>query len=186
VNPQTSWTLAEALRDFRQANGLHADEAARRSWCCRLGPVRLVLPNFVWRRRAVEAHDLHHVLTGYPCTMGGEVQMAAWEFGAGKMPHWAATLFCLPLILIGLVRGPRRTFCAFAAGRRSHSLHGMDDRQRWLTAPLSAALVELTNQETVDSAWSNWVGFVLLVLRSSAITILPLMAVIFLAIRVVG
>jgi hypothetical protein len=186
VNPEKVWTLGEALRAFRRSNGLHTDEAVRRSWSCQLGPVRLVLPNFLWRRRAIEAHDLHHVLTGYACTMCGEVQMAAWEFGAGKMPHWAAVLFCLPLIMIGVICTPLRTFRAFAAGRRSRSLHGMADRERWLAAPLSAALVELTNRKTVGKAWSDRISFALLVLWSSAITMFPLMGVIYLVIRVVG
>jgi hypothetical protein len=50
-----------------------------------------------WRRDAITRHDLHHILTGYSCTMTREMQMAAWEFAAGRYRHWAATLFCLPL-----------------------------------------------------------------------------------------
>lgn len=180
------YTLGEALQVFRQANGLQPDEAARRSWRCRLGPVRLPLPNFVWRRRAIEAHDLHHVLTGYPCTMCGEAQMAAWEFGAGKMPHWAAALFCLPFIVIGLLCAPQLTFHAFGAGRQSRSLHGMVDPGRWLALPLSDALGELTNAKAAGAAWSNWVGFLLLVVRSSAITMFPLLAVLYLILQTIG
>ncbi len=132
-------TLGEALAEFRRANGLSADEAARASWTCRLGPLRLRLPNFQWRRRAILAHDLHHVLTGYPCTMRGEFQMAAWEFGAGPMPHWCAALFCLPLVLVGLVWSPRRIAEAFRAGRRCRSLHGSRAIDALLVMPLEAA-----------------------------------------------
>jgi len=130
-------TLREALAEFRRANGLAADEAAKPYWTCRLGPFTLRLPNFRWRRRAILAHDLHHVLTGYPCTMRGEFQMAAWEFGAGPMPHWGAAMFCLPLILIGLVWSPRRMIRAFRAGRRSRSLHGSAAAEAVLDLPLS-------------------------------------------------
>jgi hypothetical protein len=162
-------------------NKLPAAETACRSWRCRLGPVTLVLPNLAWRRRAIEAHDLHHVLTGYACTMSGECEMAAWEFGAGRMPHWGATLFCLPLVLAGLVFVPRRMFRAFAAGRRSHSLHGAEDCQRWIAGPLSTALVELTNQEAAGGTWSNSTAFALLILRCCAITVLPVAALMYLA-----
>ena len=60
-------TVGEALAEFRQTNGLSAGEASNAWWSCRLGPVSIRLPNFQWRRRALLAHDLHHVLTGYPC-----------------------------------------------------------------------------------------------------------------------
>ena len=45
--------------------------------------------------------------------------MAAWEFGAGRYPHWRASLFCAPLMLVGLFWSPRRTFAAYKAGQRS-------------------------------------------------------------------
>jgi len=117
-------TVREALDEFRRANGFADDEAMRDWWTCRLGPVNLRLPNFRWRRAAILAHDLHHLITGYPCTMRGEFQMAAWEFGAGRMPHWAAAVFCLPLIVIGLMWSPRRIWRAYRRGRGSRSLHG--------------------------------------------------------------
>lgn len=93
------------------------------------------LPNFAWRRRAILAHDLHHMLTGYPCTLRGEFQIAAWEFGAGPMPHWAAALFCLPLIAAGLLWSPRRMVRAFRAGRHAHSLHGSMEIAALLNLP---------------------------------------------------
>jgi hypothetical protein len=136
-------TLREGLAAFRQANGLPTDETAHASWTCRLGPLTLRLPNFAWRRQAVLAHDLHHVLTGYPCTLGGECQMAAWEFAAGQMPHWGAALFCLPLVPFGFLWQPRRMLRAFRSGRRSCSLHGSNAIDRLLAAPLHAARAEI-------------------------------------------
>jgi ubiquinone biosynthesis protein Coq4 len=69
------------------------------------------------------AHDLHHAMTGYPMTMRGECLMAAWELGAGRYPHWGATLFCAPLIVAGLFWSPARIRAAFRQGRRSRSLY---------------------------------------------------------------
>jgi hypothetical protein len=58
--------------------------------------------------------------------------MAAWEFAAGRYRHWAATLFCLPLALMGCA--PRRTVLAFKAGLISTSLYGSElDLNRPLT-----------------------------------------------------
>ena len=134
-------TLAEALAEFRRANGLVHDDDKQSWWTCHIGPIRVRLPNFKWRRKAILAHDLHHVLTEIPCGMRGECQMAAWEFGAGPMPHWGAALFCLPLVLLGLVWSPRRILRAYRAERRSRSLHQFQSKaiDDLLAAPLHVA-----------------------------------------------
>lgn len=111
----------DALTILRQA-GASLDKPEK-SWTCPVGPVPLVFPNFAWRRRAIVAHDLHHLMTGYSMTMRGEFQLAAWEFGAGRYPHWGATMFCAPLILFGFLWSPARMIAALRAGRRSKSLY---------------------------------------------------------------
>lgn len=116
--------VSEALAHFHARQGLPADggrSAAR--WRITLGTLSLPMPNFAWRRRALPLHDLHHVLTGYPCTPVGEFEMAAWEFAAGRFPHPCATAFCLPLVGLGAVIAPRRTFAAFVRGRSSSTLY---------------------------------------------------------------
>ena len=110
----------DALEVLKTEQG---SEDSARSWTCPVGPLTLRFPNFAWRRAAIRAHDLHHLMTGYPQTMRGEFQMAAWELGAGRYPHWGATLFCSPLILAGLVWSPSRMVRAYLAGRRSCSLY---------------------------------------------------------------
>jgi ubiquinone biosynthesis protein Coq4 len=145
-------TVGEALAGFRQANGLADDEAARSSWTCRVGPIRIRFPNFKWRRKAILAHDLHHVLTGIPCGLRGEFQMAAWEFGAGPMPHWGAALFCLPLVLLGLLWSPRRIVRAYRAGRRSRSLHQSKAIDRLLATPLQEARANMASVRNAPEA----------------------------------
>jgi hypothetical protein len=150
----------------------------RASWTCRIGPIVLCLPNFGWRRKAIEAHDLHHVLTGYPCTMAGERRMAAWEFGAGRMPHWAASGFCLPLVLAGMFREPRTIFSAFAAGRLSHSLHELPASGALLTAPLAEARAGLARPPAAARPWSDRLRFAELLLRASLLLLAPICAAI--------
>ena len=110
----------EALAHLREGQDSKTD--AER-WSCSVGPITLTFPNFEWRRRALRAHDLHHAMTGYPMTMRGEFQVAAWEFGAGRYPHWGATLFCGPLVLIGLCWSPAAIWRAWREGRRTRSLY---------------------------------------------------------------
>jgi hypothetical protein len=114
----------EALRLHYAASRLPADGGrGARHWKLELGPLALRLRNFEWRRRALPYHDLHHVLTGYACTPGGELEMAAWEFAAGRFPSVLSTLFCLPLVGAGALVAPRRSFRAFVRGRHSRTLY---------------------------------------------------------------
>lgn len=119
---------SDPLEILREVHRLERPDAAR--WTVRLGPLLVRLPNFAWRKAAIDAHDRHHLMTGYPLTMVGEIQLAAWEWGAGRYPDWRATLFCAPLILAGMIALPRRTWRAFAAGRRSESLYPSKDLRR--------------------------------------------------------
>jgi len=113
--------LKDRLSDFRAAHDL-ADPTAPK-WRLRIGPLTMTLRNFAWRQAAIDAHDTHHLITGYPLTMRGEIQLAAWEWGAGRYPDWRATAFCTPLIVLGAVIMPRRTLLAFRAGRNTQSLY---------------------------------------------------------------
>ena len=132
-------TVGAALARFRRENGLCQGEREATRWILRVGAWAFPLPNFGWRRRAIDAHDVHHLLTGYPCTAKGELLIAAWEWGAGRFPHWGATLFCGPLVLAGLAWMPRRTLAAWRHGRRCRSLYKAETLASLLDMPLAAA-----------------------------------------------
>jgi len=129
-------SLREALADLPT----RSDRAALDATHWHLGPglLHVRLPNFAWRKRALASHDAHHVLTGFPCTPAGEMQMAAWEFAAGRYPHAGATAFCLPLVGMGALLLPRRTFNAFLRGRRSTSLYSLALDDALLASPVDA------------------------------------------------
>jgi hypothetical protein len=117
-------TVKEALRWHYSANGFPVDGGrSAEEWALRLGPFNLRLRNADWRRRALERHDVHHVLTGYECTPIGEMQIATWEFAAGPFPSLRSTVFCLPLVGVGALIIPRRSLAAFVRGRRSRTLY---------------------------------------------------------------
>jgi hypothetical protein len=131
--------VGDALRAFRTANGLCQNEREARWWIVRADLIVFPLPNFAWRRRAIDAHDVHHLLTGYPCSCEGEVLIAAWEWGAGRYPHWGATLFCLPIVIAGLLFMPGPTLAAWRRGRRSRSLYRHADLDHLADLPLALA-----------------------------------------------
>lgn len=168
--------LRQALAAFRQANNLTADENCAETWTCRIWFATVRLPNFQWRREAILAHDLHHVLVGYPCTLWGEMRMAAWEFGAGRMPHWGARLFCVPLLSIGLLRSPRQMLTAFLTGQRSRSLHTAERAEALLDLSLVAARAMITSCRSPVVGRDSYGRFALLLLESLVVLLLPVAA----------
>jgi hypothetical protein len=169
-------TLREAQAQFLSANGLSFDGGEHaRAWNCRIGPLTLTLPNFAWRKRAIARHDLHHVITGYECGLVGEFEMAAWEFAAGRFDHVCATAFCLPLVTMGAVASPRRTFAAFMRGRTSETLYG---------SPVDRALLDMSLQAARHrfapparrARTADRIAFLILAAQGGAIIAAPVLA----------
>lgn len=166
-------SVGDALEKFRKANGLDPAYATSPVWICRVGRVTLTLPNFGWRREAIMRHDLHHILTGYPCSMRGEFQMATWEFAAGRFPHPAATLFCLPLVVVGICWSPRAIWRAFLRGRRGRSLYRTETTCEFLQMPLSEIRADSAPMEKLTPCTSDIVAFCFLILQASLTVSLP-------------
>lgn len=154
----------DALQAFYARNSLPADGgSAARRWSIDIAGLSIPLVNFAWRSRALPVHDLHHLLTGYPCSPSGEFEMAAWEFAAGRYPHPGATAFCLPLVGMGALLRPRRTFLAFVRGRGSRTLYGQGLTPQVLGASIGQLRHELLPERPARPslrdglAYSAWV-----------------------------
>jgi Coenzyme Q (ubiquinone) biosynthesis protein Coq4 len=162
-----------------QSLGLDADPFLSASqsgdwWFFEVFGLRLYCYNFEWRRRALAFHDLHHVVTDYPCTMKGEMQVATWEFAAGSFPNIFAKLFCLPLVALGAVLIPWKLFAAYRNGTRSKSLFAQQldsDVTNMSTDSLKAITI---NQRPRRSLPQDLFGYAGLVALSALMYLLPL------------
>lgn len=170
-------TVAEAMRLHYVRSGVSGDEGREEAeWTLtKLGSAELRLTNFQWRKRALPLHDLHHVLTGYPCTMAGELQIAAWEFSAGRFPDFIATLFCLPLIGIGAITIPIRSFTAFVRGRQSKTLYAMLLTQDFLALSVQELRGRLLPQVQPIAKIGDLVRYLVLVSLSLALIAVPIL-----------
>ncbi|MEZ0225185.1 MAG: hypothetical protein ACAH83_11570 [Alphaproteobacteria bacterium] len=145
-----------------------------KSWAFyKIGRFQLRLPNFKWRQRAVPYHDIHHLITGYKCNPAGEMQMAAWEYAAGRFPHVCATLFCLPLVSMGAVLFPIRTFKAFVRGSRSRTLYSMEITDALLDTDLQAIRAEMLPAEKIAATPSDYIAYFKLAIQSASIILSP-------------
>ena len=171
----TSLTLREARAAFYRRNGFPQDGGAdEHRWSpfgCR--DLKAHLPNFKWRRRALPVHDLHHVLTGYEFSPCGEFQISAWEFAAGRYPNALSTLFCLPLVCMGAVVIPRKTFAAFVRGRRSKTLYFVHDVDALLDRTVRDVQCEFLPSGSARANGRDWGAFVVLVAASALAIAIP-------------
>jgi hypothetical protein len=166
-------TAAQALTLKRAEQGLDPAYDTAPTWPFTIGPVTIPMPTFSWRRAAIQRHDLHHILTGYPFTMRGEFQVATWEFAAGRYPHWGATLLLLPLVVMGLFWSPTAIWRAFMKGRGELSLYRPELRDA--AGRLSVdALMEGTRVRDRSDRSADVVAFAWLVLQSVCVIAVPI------------
>lgn len=133
----TDPTLAQAREAFFRASGFPAgggyeaeqDEAV-------FGCLRYRVPNTPARAAVLPAHDLHHVLTGYPATWQGEALVSAWELAAGPGRPSYAWVIALWGLFTGLLGLPAQTFRAFLRGRGARSYFAQAPGPLELSRPL--------------------------------------------------
>src|SRR5262245_57565268 len=143
--------LTQTLRDAAAAHqlamadtGVDADAAARWVWI-KIGPIPFAYPNTAGRKRLVQAHDLHHLLTGYGTDLLGEAELGAWELGTGLRDR-SAVRYAIRVFGFMLPRFATRLRTAFVRGRRCRNLLGraLDD------AMLSRTVAEVRGELGLD------------------------------------
>jgi hypothetical protein len=116
------WTVRKARDIYLAENGFTIEEYTAEYFSLPVSRWDLKLRNYRWRQVGVPIHDLHHIVTGYGTGPIGEIEISAWETGAGLDGVIAAWALSFPVFLGGLIRHPRRAFRAYRQGHRSRSL----------------------------------------------------------------
>jgi hypothetical protein len=80
-------------------------------------------PNFDARKKAVEKHDIHHLVTGYSTSPIGESEISAWEIGSGWKGYWFAFFIDTSGFMLGLPLNFVKVLRAFSRGRRTKNLY---------------------------------------------------------------
>lgn len=175
-------TLHKARARFCVDNRLLPDGGEGTDWwSIRFGKLAIHLPNFAWRRRALLRHDLHHIVTGYACSPVGEMEMAAWEFSAGRFPSRLATAFCLPLVGLGALLAPKATFAAFLRGRAGTTLYGELLADELLAADVGTLRERLAPANPARPSVGDVAAYYALVLQSLALIATPPLVAVLLA-----
>lgn len=175
-------TALELLAQTREAQGIPKNPAVLPRWKFQFTGKTISLPNFEWRRTAIDAHDLHHLILGEPFTFSGECQVATWEFAAGPFPDVRAQIFCLPLVAYGAVTAPVRTWRSFHIGCGQKTLYG-NVVDRLATLEQLSTLVSRPNLSGDLSSPKPVLGFGFLLAKSAALYLIPCLFLSFLLVR---
>lgn len=129
-------TTREALSAYFEREGIktddqNTDEWLRDNWLrMNVFGYRIPVKPLYGFKKALELHDVHHLLTGYDTTWMGEFQVTAWEIGTGGCaPHGLFWLKLVVTSLLGVVLRPTATWYAFARGRQQRNLFRCDFRE---------------------------------------------------------
>ena len=168
-------TLREARDLFYKIHGFPEDGGITEDkWSpfgCR--DLKVHLPNFEWRKKALPFHDLHHIIGEYRFCPTGEFQVAAWEFAAGKYPNIFTTLFCIPLVSMGAVIIPKKQFQAFIRGRRSNTLYQNYSYDQLLDKTVGELRQEILPQEEFKPNLKDYFEYFKITSLSAIITGMP-------------
>lgn len=186
VAPDT--TLREARDLFYAAHEFPQDGGVTRAKWSPIGcrDLKVYLPNFKWRRKAIPFHDLHHIVADYEFCPTGEFQVAAWEFAAGKYPNIFTTLFCIPLVSMGALSIPKKQFRAFVRGRRSRTLYGNYDYETLLNKTLGEIRREILPEKKNKVGFDDYFEYAKLVFLSAMVIATPLLLMVLMFLIFVG
>lgn len=154
-------TLREARVLYFARNNFGDDGGYRDRWVkIKFGPLPIFFPNIRSRAWAVRYHDLHHILTEYETTLGGEAEIAGWEVATGELPNLAGWFLDMGGVTYGLLLYPRRLYRAFLRGRRSRSLYRVPFTDELLSGKVGEVREALNlNQKRIVANVSDKLAF---------------------------
>jgi ubiquinone biosynthesis protein Coq4 len=121
------WSVARGLAVYFAENGFSPDAYDAPMAEASLFGVKVRYPNTPAHRRALMAHDLHHVATGFGSDHVGEGETSAWETASGVSSlGWSVRAIVFLGIAVGFLLSPRRVLAAWRAGRAHRNLFAED------------------------------------------------------------
>ncbi len=117
------WTVAEGRAAYFAENGFTTDAYEAPMATATLFGIPVSYPSTASHKRALRAHDLHHVATGFGSDHLGEGEISAWELGCGLAGiSWYVRGIIVLGVLVGLLFSPSRILRAYRFGRTSRCL----------------------------------------------------------------
>lgn len=132
--------------------------------------IKLVLPNFAWRKRMLYVHDMEHILNEQDTTWAGEIFIASWEIATGYYKNFPIIIFPLWTMGWALWYQPSALFNGFRKGYRDRGIARLKLSQAELMDMELSKLQSLTlNQRATRSTAGLYFNLTLWVLLSQVV-----------------
>ncbi|MBN4077630.1 hypothetical protein JYT25_00610 [bacterium AH-315-C20] len=120
-----SHTIQTTLSDYYKDNDFRSDggeklpyaKAKLTSW------LNIYIPNPEVRRKILQVHDVHHLLTGFKTSMTGESEISAWEISSGCRSNWFAFFINSLGVISVILFNPWNIWKAYKLGKRTKNLY---------------------------------------------------------------
>lgn len=106
--------------------------------------LKLILPNFSWRKKMLYVHDLEHILNQQDTTWKGEIFIASWEIATGFWRYFPICIFPLWTMGWGLWKHPSSVLKGFKKGSADRGIANLEIPKSQLLTMNLAQLRELT------------------------------------------
>lgn len=130
--------------------------------------ISLYIPNVEARKKVVLKHDIHHMMTGYPAVMKGEIEISAWELSTGCFRYWVPLTLNTYGMMMGIPFNLKGVWKAWVRGRRTKNLYETNySNEELLKKPVGELKNELglldegKQHVNIVGALVTFIGFVL-------------------------
>lgn len=113
--------------------------------------LKLILPNFSWRKKMLHVHDLEHILNQQDTTWRGEIFIASWEIATGFWKYFPICIFPLWTMGWGLWKHPSSVLKGFKKGSADRGIANLEIPKNQLLTMNLEQLRELTESKATPS-----------------------------------
>lgn len=135
--------------------------------------LKLILPNFSWRKKMLYVHDLEHILNQQDTTWKGEIFIASWEIATGFWRYFPVCIFPLWTMGWGLWKHPSSVLKGFKKGCCDFGIANLEIPKNQLLTMNLEQLRELTESKEIPSTLFFKFKLISLILISQLVFLSP-------------
>lgn len=166
-------TIQQALQQFRKENSLALDGGINDSYFeLKFKLFTLKLPNFDFRKKVIDIHDIQHIVYDQDTSWKGESFIAGWEIGSKIWKHFPIGFISLWAMGFSMLNYPKQVLLGYKAGIQCKGIIDLDIPRNELLKLSSQEIQQLITLN--KSAKFNWVSFSFWVISSLINFLFPL------------
>lgn len=166
-------TIQQALHEFRSANNLALDGGINDAYFkLKFALFTIKLPNFDFRKKVIDIHDIQHILYNCNTSWKGESFIAGWEISTKIWKHFPISFISLWAMGFSFLNYPKEVIKGYKAGLKCK---GVIDLSISRSEILKLSVEDIRNLITKHKSTKfNYFIFILWVVFSEIIFFFPI------------